>query len=72
MTDTQESLNTANNTNNEEKTEVDEKSKIIEWIGQLKDSNLRMKALVALSQKRETFADLAIYLWYTPGVIAAL
>lgn len=71
MTDIQESLNNANTTT-EDKVEVDERLKIIEWIGQLKDINLRMKALVSLSQKRETFTDLAIYLWYTPGVIAAL
>lgn len=71
MTDNNEIINLTQ-TNNDEKVEVDEKAKIIEWIGQLKDSNLRMKALVSLSQKRETFTDLAIYLWYTPGVIAAL
>lgn len=70
MTDLQESNNNAQTT--DEKPEIDEKTKIIEWISQLKDSNLRMKALVSLSAKRESFADLAIYLWYTPGVIAAL
>jgi CCR4-NOT transcription complex subunit 9 len=46
--------------------------KIIEWVNQLKDKKIRINALIQLSKKRESFPDLAIYLWYTPGVIAAL
>jgi hypothetical protein len=47
-------------------------TKIIEWVYQLKDANLRVNSLIQLSKKREGFPDLAIYLWYTPGVISAL
>ena len=47
-------------------------NKIIEWVNQLKDPNLRMNSLIQLSKKRESFADLATYLWYTPGVICIL
>jgi hypoxanthine-guanine phosphoribosyltransferase len=47
-------------------------SKIIEWVYQLKETNMRVNSLVQLSKKREGFPDLAIYLWYTPGVISIL
>ena len=47
-------------------------SKIIEWVYHLKDVNLRVNCLIQLSKKREGFPDLAIYLWYTPGVISIL
>lgn len=55
-----------------ESTNTDEVVKIVDWVHQLKDSNLRVNALIELSRKREAFTDLAIYLWYTPGVISAL
>lgn len=47
-------------------------TKIIEWVYQLKDVNMRVNSLIQLSKKREGFPDLAIYLWYTPGVISIL
>jgi hypothetical protein len=47
-------------------------TKIIEWVYQLRDPNQRVNSLIQLSRKREAFADLAIYLWYSPGVISAL
>jgi hypothetical protein len=47
-------------------------SKIIEWVYQLKEPNMRVNSLIQLSKKREGFPDLAIYLWYTPGVISIL
>jgi hypothetical protein len=47
-------------------------SKIIEWVYELKDVNMRVNSLIQLSKKREGFPDLAIYLWYTPGVISIL
>ncbi len=47
-------------------------TRIIEWVYQLKDINLRENSLIQLSKKREGFPDLAIYLWYTPGVISIL
>jgi len=50
----------------------DESNKIIEWVIQIKDPNLRENALVELSKKRESFPDLAIYLWYSAGTVASL
>ena len=47
-------------------------TKIIEWVYQLKEINMRVNSLIQLSKKREGFPDLAIYLWYTPGVISIL
>ena len=58
---------------NEEVTETSEDiNKIIEWVNQIKDPNLRVNSLIQLSKKREAFGDLATYLWYTPGVICVL
>ena len=50
----------------------EENDEIIEWLHQIKDISTRENALTELGKKRETFGDLAIYIWYTPGVIAAL
>lgn len=47
-------------------------SKIIEWLEQIKDPETRENALSELSKKRESFPDLAIYLWYSTGVVASL
>ncbi len=47
-------------------------NKITEWIHNLSDSEKRVYALVELSKKRDYFSDLAIYLWYSPGVISVL
>lgn len=47
-------------------------SKIINWVVQLKDSKLRESSLLELSKMRENFSDLAIYLWYSPGIVASL
>jgi hypothetical protein len=47
-------------------------SKIIEWVNGLKDDKIRGDSLVQLSKKREAFPDLAIFLWYTPGIISVL
>jgi len=54
------------------KTSPEEISKIINWVLQLKDSKLREVALLELSKMREAFSDLAIYLWYSPGIVATL
>lgn len=51
---------------------TDEINQIIDWLHQIKEGRTRENALIELSKKRETFADLAIYIWYTPGVIASL
>ena len=45
---------------------------ITEWISNLNNKEKRVNALVELSKKRDSFSDLAIYLWYSPGVISAL
>lgn len=46
--------------------------KIVEWVSNLKNPDLRVNSLVELSKQRDSFSDLAIYLWYSPGVISAL
>lgn len=42
------------------------------YIKDLLDSDKREKALTELCKRRESFTELAYYLWYTPGVVAAL
>jgi hypothetical protein len=54
------------------KTSSEEISKIITWVLQLKDPKLRESSLLELSKMREVFSDLAIYLWYSPGIVATL
>ena len=54
------------------KSNPEEISKIITWVIQLKDSKLREASLLELSKMREVFSDLAIYLWYSPGIVATL
>jgi len=46
--------------------------KIIEWVSNLKSPELRVNSLVELSKQRDSFSDLAIYLWFSPGIISAL
>ncbi len=61
--------------NTEEPTELtggDDLTQIVEWVYQLKDQKTRVNSMLQLSKKREGFPDLAIYLWYTPGVISIL
>jgi len=55
-----------------EKPSKEEVAIVIEWLHHLKSTSTRENALVELSKKRETFSDLAIYIWYTPGVITVL
>ena len=50
----------------------EEINEIMKWLSQVKDSSTREDALLELSKKRESFADLAIYIWYYPGIIATL
>ena len=45
---------------------------IIELIEQLKNESKREKALEELPRKRESFTDLALYLWYSTGTVAIL
>ncbi len=46
--------------------------KIIEWVSNLKNPELRVNSLVELSKQRDSFSELAIYLWFSPGIISAL
>lgn len=49
-----------------------EKDFVVDNIKQIFESSTREKALAELSKMRESFNELAIYLWYTPGIIATL
>ena len=55
-----------------ENSNKEETNRIIEWVIQLKDMIQRENALIELSKKRESFPDLAIYLWYSAGTVASL
>ena len=46
--------------------------KIIDLVDQLKDESTRVKALEELSQRRESFTDLALYIWYSTGTVVIL
>ena len=50
----------------------DEVNKIIDWVNQIKDESTREQALAELSRKRESFQDLALFIWYSPGVVSGL
>ena len=56
----------------EDKDKEEEIKQIIEWVDQIKDENLREKALEELSHKRESLSDLALYIWYSTGTVATL
>jgi CCR4-NOT transcription complex subunit 9 len=45
---------------------------IIQWVNDIKDESKRESALAELSKKRENFADLALYLWYSTGTVSSL
>ncbi len=64
---TEESKEVMNSSTNQE-----EVVKIIEWVNQIKDEATREQALAELSRKRESFQDLALYIWYSPGVVSGL
>lgn len=50
----------------------DDLFKIIDWINALRDESKREDALAELSKKRESFSDLAIYIWYSSGIVSCL
>ncbi len=54
------------------KSSSEEIQKNITWVLQLKDPKLRETALLELSKMREVFSELAIYLWYSPGIVTLL
>ena len=47
-------------------------TQLIKWINEIKDENKRENALSQISHKKESFKDLALYLWYSTGTIATL
>ena len=57
---------------NKDKKEANEEE-IIKWVNEIKNENTRIKAIVNLSQcNNEKNANLALYLWYTRGTMAAV
>ncbi len=64
-------INSENNQDQFQETELTT-NKMIELISKMKESDKRMNTFVHLSRQRETFPDLAVYLWYSPGVITIM
>ena len=66
------------NTENEEsksqklKSPDTEIQKVIDLINEIKNDNTREHALSELSKKRESFKDLALYIWYSTGTVSSL
>lgn len=50
----------------------EEMKEIFKWVDDIKNEETRDHALECLSKKRESVSDLAIYLWYSTGTVAAL
>ena len=48
------------------------KDLIIEYINEIKNEETRSKAIENLYKYREKYNDLAVYLWFSRGTIAAL
>ena len=57
---------------NKNKKEQNEQELIIKWINEIKNENTRAKAIKNLSQLYEKNCNIALYLWYSRGTIAAL
>jgi hypothetical protein len=47
-------------------------TKIIQWVNEIKLESSREKALAELSKIRDYVADMAIFIWYSPGTVTAL
>lgn len=63
---------TSNTTNTIQVLSSEDEENISKLMEHIKDPSKREKALSELCKRREHFQDLAVYLWYTPGVIMAL
>ena len=50
----------------------EDEQQIIKWVNEIKDESTREAALGELSRKRESFQDLALYIWYSTGTVSAL
>lgn len=59
-------------TNNNNSISSEEENLIISYLNQIKDPDKREKALAELCKKRESFPSLAVYIWYSPGVVTSL
>jgi CCR4-NOT transcription complex subunit 9 len=67
MTETENKTTTLTTTLSQE-----DEDQIVILMEQIKDPLKREKALDDLCKKRDKYPDLALYLWYTPGVVIAL
>jgi hypothetical protein len=47
-------------------------TQIIQWVNDIKYETTREHALAELSKKRESFTDLALYIWYSTGTVSSL
>ena len=54
------------------KNNPEEVAKIAQWVRMIKEESTREIALAELSRKRESFGDLALYIWYTSGIVSCL
>ena len=70
--DEKDNLSASRSTTSKESNAKESEESIIKWVDQLKDEKTREIALNELSRKRESFADLAIYIWYSTGTVSAL
>ena len=57
---------------NRVKESKEDEQQIIKWVNEIKDESTREAALGELSRKRESFQDLALYIWYSTGTVSAL
>ena len=46
-----------------------EERRVLEWVAQLMNPNMRESALLELSKKREQFPQLALILWHSFGML---
>ena len=60
------------NVSDKGKNELNDEETIIKWINEIKNDNTRENAIENLSKNCENINNLAIYLWYSRGTIAAL
>jgi CCR4-NOT transcription complex subunit 9 len=72
MSDEMNKDNSIDEIKNNNTTSQEDISTIIQWVNDIKNENLRENALSELSKKRETFADLAIYIWYSSSTVSVL
>jgi hypothetical protein len=47
-------------------------TQIIQWVNEIKVESTRELALAELSKKRDSFSDMALYIWYSTGTVSSL